>query len=77
MLGKSDRAQWAVRRGKWKLLGNVRDTTNLQKPKTVAKLFLEDLSQDISETTNVAADDPEIVCELKAFADSQRQAVTK
>ncbi|MEP3481744.1 MAG: sulfatase-like hydrolase/transferase [Fuerstiella sp.] len=76
LLGKGDRAQWAVRKGKWKLLGNVRDTSNLQTAQPVDKLFLADLSQDISETTNVAADHPEVVRELKAFADAQRKCVT-
>lgn len=77
LLGKGDRAQWAVRKGNWKLLGNVRDTTDLQTPTAVEKLFLVDLSTDIGETTNVAKAHPLVVRELQDFADAKRKAVTQ
>lgn len=77
LLGNGNKAQWAVRKDDWKLLGNVRDTTDLQKAAPVEKLFLVNLSKDIGETTNVANDHPQIVRELKAFADAKRKAVTQ
>lgn len=67
LLGKGKNAQWAVHQGNWKLLGNVRDTTDRRKPVQVDKLFLADMNQDIGETKNVAKEHPEVVKRLQAI----------
>ena len=71
-LGTGGRAQWAVRDGDWKLIGNVRDTSN---PKPVgaavaARLFLSNTGRDPGELKNYASEHPEIVTRLKAAHDS-------
>lgn len=58
----------AVRDGDWKLIGNVRDTSN---PKPVgaavaARLFLSNTGRDPGELKNYASEHPEIVTRLKA-----------
>lgn len=60
-LGKGKNAQWVVRQGDWKLLGNAKDNTDRRKEIKVDKLFLANLADDPSETTNLAAKYPEIV----------------
>lgn len=70
LLGKGKNAQWAVRRGDWKLLGNATDKTDRQSPKKVDKLFLANLKNDISEQTNVADQHPEIVHQLETIMES-------
>ncbi|MDP8243060.1 MAG: sulfatase-like hydrolase/transferase [Candidatus Hinthialibacter antarcticus] len=52
---------WAVRQGDWKLLGNPQDTSNKAKITDEDKLFLCNLSQDITEMTNLAEQHPDIV----------------
>ncbi len=66
-LGGGPNAQWAVRKGDWKLLGNGRDTTDLKAKVAVDKLFLANLKQDIGETTNVADQHPDVVKDLQAL----------
>ncbi|MFB3905077.1 MAG: sulfatase-like hydrolase/transferase [Acidobacteriota bacterium] len=56
--------QWAVREGKWKLLGNPRDMTDKTSLTEDDKLFLVDLSQDIGEKENRAKRFPEVVARL-------------
>ncbi len=62
-------AQWAVREGKWKLLGNARDTSDGKTPPERFPLFLADLESDVSETKNYAADHPDIVRHLQELHD--------
>lgn len=50
-LGSGNNAQWVVRKGDWKLLGNARDPLSKG---TIPKLFLVNLSNDIAERTNLA-----------------------
>lgn len=61
-------AQWVVRKGDWKLIGNARERkkegTIREKP-----LFLSNLKIDISEKENLASQYPEQVKELKALHD--------
>jgi arylsulfatase A-like enzyme len=45
---------WAVRQGKWKLVGGKS-----------AGLFLSDMDADVTETKNLAAKHPEVVARLK------------
>lgn len=77
LLGAGKKPQWAVRQGDWKLLGNAQDTTNRRKPTRVEDLFLVNLKSDLGETTNVAEDHPQVVDELKAIADAQRDSISK
>lgn len=65
-MGKNaDKAKWAIREGDWKLIGNANETVT---PEGLPELSVEDknrflinLSNDPGETTNLAADHPEIV----------------
>ena len=60
-----EKAQWVVRKGNWKLLGNCRDTSNKGiLTKQDRKLFLANLKEDPSESKNLAQDHPEIVKQL-------------
>ena len=72
--------QWAVRDGDWKLIGNVRDTSN-PKPEGAAqpaKVWLSNLGEDPGERRNYAKDHPDIVARLKTAHEQQRgRALTK
>ena len=61
-------SQWAVRSGNWKLLGNPKDPT-LGHRDVLAPLYLVDLSQDPSESTNLIDDFPEKAADLKKLHD--------
>ncbi|MEO1526892.1 MAG: sulfatase-like hydrolase/transferase [Planctomycetota bacterium] len=68
ILGRGKNAQWAVHRGDWKLLGNVRDTSDRRKnPPALEKLFLAHLKTDVGEQTNVATEHAEVVEELRSI----------
>ncbi len=67
LLGRGPQAQWAVRQGDWKLLGNPRDPRQPDSLGKQDKLFLVHLSEDISEATNVAAAHPDKVAQLQAI----------
>ena len=58
--------QWAARDGSWKLLGNPIDPTQKGRLPESDALFLADLSKDVGERTNVAADHPDVVARLRA-----------
>ncbi len=60
-VGRGEKAQWAVREGPWKLIGNPRDPTAASPLRREDQLFLCNLEQDISEMTNFAEDHPEVV----------------
>ena len=62
MLGRGPQAQWAVREGEWKLIGHVQDHVSGDKlSQADKKLFLANIKDDPSETTNVAQQHPEKV----------------
>lgn len=65
MLGKGPNAQWAVQADNWKLMGNPRDVREPSSLNGKGKLFLSNLSQDISEKSNVADQHPDIVKKLR------------
>lgn len=65
-LGGGNKPQWVVRQGKWKLLGNAKDTTDRRVKITVDPIFLVDIENDKSETTNVADQHPKVVDRLTA-----------
>lgn len=60
------KGRWLARNGDWKLIGNARDP---RKPESLndsdSKLFLSNLSMDLTESENLAAKYPEKVAELK------------
>ncbi len=67
MMGTNpENSQWAVRDGAWKLIGNSNDTTDGQHILKAPGLFLANLDDDPSETTNLAEQHPDIVARLKA-----------
>ena len=63
--------QWAVRAGPWKLIGNVRDTSDKNRGFTLsaadAKLFLSNLADDVGETHNHAAGQADVVDRLQTL----------
>ena len=67
LLGRGKKPQWAVRQGDWKLLGNPNDRRAPDSLSQDDKLFLVNLAEDISETTNVAAKYPEKVSQLQSI----------
>ena len=70
-LGKGPRAQWVVREGDWKLLGNPQDRSKQGEldPKK-DKLFLANLSEDLSETINLASEEEAVVERLQKIRQS-------
>jgi len=64
-LGRGPKAQWVVREGAWKLLGNPKgdDLTAADR-----KEFLVNLKDDIGEGTNVATDYPDRVVKMRNAA---------
>ena len=66
LLGRGANAQWAVREGDWKLLGNPRDTSHQGEFTERDKLFLVNLADDPGETTNEAAFHEDVVTRLRA-----------
>lgn len=77
--GNPEKSKWAVRRGKWKLMGRANESV---RPEGVSpltkkdqKLFLADLEVDIGETTNVAEKHPEVVEELLAVRDRMEKSL--
>jgi arylsulfatase A len=65
MVGNGPKAQWAVREGDWKLIGNPRDTSNPQKGEKPGALWLSNLAEDIGEMKNHAKANPDVVDRLK------------
>ena len=57
-------AQWAIRKGPWKLIGNVREPIGKGEKIDLDKLYLVNLDNDIGEKNNLAKSDPEKLNEL-------------
>lgn len=57
-------AQWAVRNGPWKLIGNVNEPAGKGVKMDLANLFLVNLEDDVSEKHNLAESNPEKLEEL-------------
>jgi hypothetical protein len=53
-----------VREGDWKLIGNALDTSGGKLDADDKKLFLANLVQDLSETRNLAKENPGVVQHL-------------
>ncbi|MEZ6041313.1 MAG: sulfatase-like hydrolase/transferase [Planctomycetaceae bacterium] len=60
-VGGGKNAQWAVRQGDWKLIGNVQSAPDESLTIEDRKLFLSNLATDSAETTNHANQHPELV----------------
>jgi len=69
-LGRGPKAQWVVREGDWKLLGNPRDTSDKASLTARDRRFLANLEQDATEVKNLAQEHPEVVERLE---DLQKQ----
>jgi arylsulfatase A len=63
-VGQGPNADWAVRDGDWKLLGNARDTSGGTTAERIP-LFLANLQDDPGERTNLAERHPDIVQRLR------------
>ncbi|MGM0488508.1 MAG: sulfatase-like hydrolase/transferase [Planctomycetota bacterium] len=63
-LGRGKNAQWVVRHGDWKLLGNPRDRSDKAELTQEDERFLVNLGEDITEMTNVAREHPKMVGKL-------------
>lgn len=68
-LGGGKNAQWAVREGKWKLLGNPRDRSGKAPLSADDRLFLVNLDEDVTEMQNLAAKHPDVVRRLVKLRD--------
>ena len=62
-------AQWVVRKGDWKLIGNPKERIKDQEP-IKDKFFLANLKMDISETKNLIDNYPEEAEKLKVLHDN-------
>lgn len=69
-------AQWVVRRGDWKLIGNAKERTKEGEIEE-DKLFLSNLSMDETERENFAKKFPGKVKELKVLHDAWIKKVRK
>lgn len=74
LLGRGGGAQWAVRRGDWKLLGNPTDRSDPggERPESP---FLVNLRDDVGEKNNLAKSHPEIVRQLQAIHEKTSQQI--
>jgi arylsulfatase A len=64
-VGRGENADWAVRAGDWKLIGNALDTGVDPRERNRIPLFLANLKEDPGETTNRAEEHPDIVSRLR------------
>jgi arylsulfatase A-like enzyme len=63
-VGAGPNAEWALREGDWKLIGNTRDTSQGGRAERIS-LFLVNLQDDPGEHTNLAEQHPDIVARLQ------------
>ncbi|MCA9247765.1 MAG: sulfatase-like hydrolase/transferase [Planctomycetales bacterium] len=77
-IGVGGKAQWAVRRGDWKLIGNANPPAD--GPELTGedrKLFLSNLDQDVSEAKNLIGDHREIAAELQTLHTQWEQSLDR
>ncbi len=74
---KRENGSWAVRSGDWKLLGNPLDPNRPDALSAADSLFLVNLREDLSETTNLAARYPEKVEALRKLHETWLADVLK
>jgi arylsulfatase A len=68
-VGAGVNADWAVRDGDWKLIGQTRDTSDGRQPIKLTS-YLVNLRTDPAERTNLAEQFPEVVARLQALHDT-------
>src|SRR5690606_19199561 len=68
-------AQWAVRKGPWKLIGNVNEPSGKGKKIDLAELFLVNLEEDVTEQNNLAGSNPKKMQELLSLHRSWLKSV--
>ena len=71
------RNHWAVRKGDWKLVINGNESTFKGRKINAQKVFLSNLSEDLSETKNFAKKHPDIVKELTALHEEWAKEVER
>ncbi|MFH1918501.1 MAG: sulfatase-like hydrolase/transferase [Planctomycetota bacterium] len=59
-LGRGPKAQWVVREGDWKLLGNPRDSSDKAPLTEADQRFLANLAEDATEMKNLAKEHPDV-----------------
>lgn len=69
-VGAGPSADWAVRLGDWKLIGNARDTGQSGGKAERMGLFLANLKDDVGEQSNLAQTQTDIVKRLQALHES-------
>ncbi len=74
---KDDKRGWAVRSGDWKLLGYPLDPNRPDAISAADSLFLVNLREDLSETTNLSARYPEKTDALKKLHEEWLNSVLK
>uniref|UniRef100_UPI0018E17AB2 hypothetical protein n=2 Tax=Pareuzebyella sediminis TaxID=2607998 RepID=UPI0018E17AB2 len=57
-------AQWVVRKGPWKLIGNVNEPRGKEKSLKLPKLYLVNLEEDIAEEHNLVESNQDKLNEL-------------
>lgn len=76
-VGLGGRAQWAVRRGDWKLIRHPEETGGQGEPARADGLFLSDLASDAGEAKNHADAHPDVVRDLwRLHEDWSRRALS-
>ena len=74
-LGRGAKAQWVVREGDWKLLGNPRDTSDKAPLTPNDKRFLANLKEDPTEMKNLAQEHPDVVQRLEDLREQYAREV--
>jgi arylsulfatase A len=64
-VGRGENADWAVRAGDWKLIGNALDTGVHPRERNRIPLFLANLKEDPGEATHRAEEHADIVSRLR------------
>ena len=70
-----NKAQWVVRKGPWKLIGNAREPSPTGEKINVDPLFLVNLDKDVAEQNNLASSNPQKLNELLGLHESWLKSV--
>lgn len=73
--GSAQQPQWAVREGDWKLIHNPLDNGDFTGDQSSGDLYLFNIRTDVSEKTNAARSNPEIVKRLQSKYETWRDEV--
>ena len=76
-VGTGANAQWAVRQGDWKLIGQAWDTTQNDKGRERIPLFLSNLAEEAGEQRNYADARPDLVERLRKTHDEWLRQIDK